>query len=182
MKKIPFGFTLLKGAIGKRFVVKHYSKGLVITKYPDMTRIVASKKQASCRRLFKEASAYAVSIIDDRAKREALALRIRKNTGLYNAAIKEYMLSARSIGKDKTRSRKRLPGKAIWDNVRTTLKVQYSPSNYAVKRRAGLKKKNKSSIYRKRQGLQKILHEDNMPIIKKPPRLEEVSKIMILLI
>ena len=82
MKKIPFGFTLIKGAIGKQFVVKHYRKGPIMTRYPDMTRIVASKNQEACRQLFKEASAYAVRIIGDQAKKEAFPLRIGKNTGL----------------------------------------------------------------------------------------------------
>jgi hypothetical protein len=157
MKKIPFGFTLIKGAIGKKFVVKHYRKGAIMTRYPDMTKIVASKKQESCRRLFKEASAYAVSIIGDEAKKEAFRLRIGKNTGLYNAAIKEYMLFARSFSKAKPRSRRHFSGKNTRDNARSIPIVQYSPSNYAVKRRAGLQKKNRSSIYRKRQDLHKIL-------------------------
>ncbi len=133
MKKIPFGFTLIKGAIGKQFVVKHYRKGLVITKYPDMTRIVASKKQASCRRLFKEASAYAMSIIDSPAKREVFALRLGKNTGLYNAAIKEYMLAARSITKDKTSSGRRMPVKVKKSIRRRISMVEYSPSKNTIK-------------------------------------------------
>ena len=141
MKKIPFSFTLIKGAIGKQFVVKHYRKGPIVTKYPDMTSIIASKNQEACRQRFQEASAYAVFIIGDPAKREALELRIGKVTGLYNAAIKEYMLSERSINKDKIRSRRSLYAKVEGDNGRTIRLVQYSPLDYAVKRLAGLPKK-----------------------------------------
>ncbi len=161
MKKIPFGFTLIKGAIGKQFVVKHYRKGPVITKYPDMTNIVASIKQETCRQLFKEASAYAVRIIGDQGKKEAFKLRTGKNTGLYNAAIKEYMLCARTITKDKTLSRRRMRVK-IKKPIRRTLPLRkYSPLTYTIKSAPICRKEiahqliGNNSIYRK------ILYRDN---------------------
>lgn len=39
---------MVQGAIGKKYVIKHYKHGIVKTKYPDMTAIVASEKQRAC--------------------------------------------------------------------------------------------------------------------------------------
>src|SRR5665647_797308 len=62
MKRMPFLLNLIQGSIGKKYVVKHYRKGIVVTKYPHMTGIIASKKQVVCRASFAEAAAYARDI------------------------------------------------------------------------------------------------------------------------
>ncbi len=45
MKKLPFINTMISGAIGKKFVIKHYRNDIVFTKFPDMTGIKASPIQ-----------------------------------------------------------------------------------------------------------------------------------------
>ena len=46
--RLPWLLTFVRGAIGKEYVIKHYRYGIIKTKYPDMTNIVASPGQRSC--------------------------------------------------------------------------------------------------------------------------------------
>ncbi len=90
--KLPFSLRMLQGAIGKRFVIKHYRYGIIKTRYPDMGGIVASAGQRKCRDLFKEAVAYAKRVMKD----PELVMQWQRKTGrtrrLFNAIIKDYML------------------------------------------------------------------------------------------
>jgi len=90
--KLPFSLQLIRGAIGKEFVIKHYRYGAIKTKYPDMTRIIASARQRKCRNIFKEAVAYARQVIADPVIKAAWQKRLRRHNGVYNNAIKFYML------------------------------------------------------------------------------------------
>ncbi len=89
---LPFSLRLIRGAIGKKFVIKHYKYGIVKTKYPDMTKIIASIKQRKCRDGFKEAVAYAKQVISDDALKKAWQKKIKRRNGVFNSAIKFYML------------------------------------------------------------------------------------------
>ena len=91
-KELPLSQKLIRGAIGKEFVIKHYKDGAVKTKYPDMSGIVASKHQRKCRNLFREAVAYAKEVIADANRKTSWQKKLRKPNGVYNTAIKEYML------------------------------------------------------------------------------------------
>ncbi|MCU7551651.1 hypothetical protein OCK74_21200 [Chitinophagaceae bacterium LB-8] len=92
---------IIRGSIGKCFVVKHYrgnkkkkwKKRIVITKYPDMSGIVASEKQRVRRDLFKEAVVYAQWILSDAERKEAFrkTLPRKKRKHVYQAAIRLYM-------------------------------------------------------------------------------------------
>lgn len=86
---------LVYGAIGKEYVIKHYSYGAIKTKFPDMSRIIASPQQRKCRDLFKEAVAYAKTLIADKYKKAEWKKRIKRKHRVLNAAIKEYMLQAK---------------------------------------------------------------------------------------
>ncbi len=96
MEKVPFPLNMISGAIGKKIVIKQYRNGTVITKYPDMTGITASGSQRECRNLFKEAVAFAREINNDPEKKKAFRKKIKKGKSVYNAAINEYMLKAKS--------------------------------------------------------------------------------------
>ena len=91
-KEVPLSLKLIRGAIGKEFVIKHYKDGAVKTKYPDMSGIVASTKQRKCRNLFKEAVAYAKGVIADSERKTCWQKKLRKRNAVYNAAVKEFML------------------------------------------------------------------------------------------
>jgi hypothetical protein len=81
----------ISGAIGKQIVIKQYKDGQVITKFPDMSKIIASSGQRNCRNLFKEAVAFARTINNDPEKKKAYLKKIQKNQTVFNAAISEYM-------------------------------------------------------------------------------------------
>ena len=99
MKKIrayiPIPHRWLKGSVAKYFVIKHYKYGVVKTKFPDMTKIIASAQQRKCRNLFKEAVAYAKIVDADPVKRKEWAARTRKKHRVINFIIKQYMLAAK---------------------------------------------------------------------------------------
>ncbi|MCU7548300.1 hypothetical protein OCK74_04200 [Chitinophagaceae bacterium LB-8] len=101
-KKMPrLLLGMIRGSIGKCFVVKHYrgnkkkkwKKRIVITKYPDMSGVVASEKQRVRRDLFKEAVVYAQWILADTERKEAFrkTLPRKKRKHVYQAAIRLYM-------------------------------------------------------------------------------------------
>ena len=73
-------------------MVKHYRYGIVTTKFPDMSKVIASKQQRSCRNLFREAIAYAKGVIADPVQKAKWQKKIRVPDSVYNAAVKEYML------------------------------------------------------------------------------------------
>lgn len=100
IKKQSFPACILSGAIGKKVVIKRYREGTVISRYPDMTRIVASDSQRECRNLFKEASAFAKAINNDPEKKEAYRKKIKKDNSVFRSAIKEYMRNQRAVLKE----------------------------------------------------------------------------------
>jgi hypothetical protein len=94
-KQVPrLLLRMIRGAIGKSFVVKRYRGGrVVVTKYPDMSGIVASEKQRLQRDLFQEAVVYAKWIMADEERKKAFrkSLPRRKQKRVYHAAIQLYM-------------------------------------------------------------------------------------------
>ena len=103
--EIPFHLTLIRGAIGKKFVIKHYGKKVVMTRFPKMAHIIPSKKQKARRELFAEAVAYAKTINGDPEFKRAYQLRLKKGITVYHAAVQEYL----QIHKE----RYEIPGTAI---------------------------------------------------------------------
>ncbi|MEP7109688.1 MAG: hypothetical protein ABI760_16960 [Ferruginibacter sp.] len=57
-----------------------------------MTKIIASPKQRTCRNLFREAVVYAKSVIADKEMKKEWQKRLRRRNGVYNEAVKAYML------------------------------------------------------------------------------------------
>ena len=90
--ELPLLYRLVWGAIGKEYVIKHYSYGAIRTKFPDMSRIVASPEQRKWRDLFKEAVAYSKAQLADKYRKAEWKSRTKKKHRVFNAAIKEYML------------------------------------------------------------------------------------------
>ena len=81
----------LKGSIGKELVVKQYKDKMVVSKYPDMSKVKPSALQKKNRSKMKEAIAYAQGILYDAKKKAAYQKRIRKDKSVYREAIKEYL-------------------------------------------------------------------------------------------
>ena len=90
--ELDFMHQLVQGAIGTDYVIKHYCYGPIRTKFPDMTKIIASPGQRKCRNIFKEAVAYAKEVIADPVQKKAWQKKLRRRNSVYYAAIKEYML------------------------------------------------------------------------------------------
>ena len=97
--KLPWLLTFVRGAIGKEYVIKHYRYGIIKTKYPDMTRIVASPGQRSCRDLFKTAVKRAQKTMDDPEQRAAWLKKVKQKHRLFNQLVKHFMLEAKKAAK-----------------------------------------------------------------------------------
>lgn len=80
----------VRGRIGE-LVIKQYADGIVISKVPDMSRVKKSKLQQQKQDHFKEAVAYAKSIVCNSQKKTAYAKKLKKGQSVYHAAIKEFM-------------------------------------------------------------------------------------------
>lgn len=93
-ERIPvrFLYTLITGAVGKEFVIKHYKYGVVKTKYPDMTKIVASAAQRSCRDKFRDAVAYAKNVMADPIQKEAWRKKVRIKSYVFVRIVRHYLL------------------------------------------------------------------------------------------
>lgn len=97
--KLPWLLTFVRGAIGKEYVIKHYRYGIIKTKYPDMTRIVASPGQRSCRNLFKTAVKRAQKTMDNPEQRAAWLKKVRQKHRLFNQLVKHFMMEAKKAAK-----------------------------------------------------------------------------------
>ena len=96
-KKIPKHLRTIRGGFKGHFVIKHYRGGLVVmTKFPDMSGIIASVKQRRCRNLFAKAVVYAKSVIANPELKAAWQKKIRRRNGVYNKAIKAFMLKEKN--------------------------------------------------------------------------------------
>jgi hypothetical protein len=98
---LPFLLTLVQGAIGKEYVIKHYSYGIVKTKYPDMRRIVASDRQQQCRNLFKAAVTHAKTIMANPVQKAAWAKKVKQKHLVFNMVIKAYMLASKKAARQR---------------------------------------------------------------------------------
>ena len=90
MKKLPFIYRMIRGAIGKKFVIKHYKYGVVKTKYPDMTRIIPSEAQRIRRRLFRRAVVYAQKVYANPVLKEEQRRMLRRPKRLFQALMKDW--------------------------------------------------------------------------------------------
>jgi len=86
---------MISGALGKKIVVKQYRNGTVITRYPDMKKIIASDRQKNYRNLFKEAVVFATAINNNPEKRKEYLHKIPNGKTVFNMAVKEYMMQVK---------------------------------------------------------------------------------------
>ena len=83
-------YRIIQGSIGKRFVIKHYSYGIIKTKFPNMKNIIPSEAQKQRRRLFRLAVKYAQSIYANPALKEEKRRMMRRPKRLFQALMKEW--------------------------------------------------------------------------------------------
>ena len=119
MKRIPFLYRLVRGAIGKRFVVKHYRGGqVVVTRYPDMRGIVPSEEQKRRRRLFTRAVRYARKVYATPALKEERRRLLRRPRRLFQALVKEWFRTQKE--KDYRRQQRLQRWQMAWQHHRPT--------------------------------------------------------------
>ena len=82
----------LHGSIGKEVVIKQYGKKTVVSRYPDMSNIQPSALQQQKRILFREAVAYAKSILNNPVQKKLYQAKIKKGQTVYHYALKAYLL------------------------------------------------------------------------------------------
>jgi hypothetical protein len=105
MKRLPLKYHFVRGRIGKLFVIKRYKGGVVVmTRYPDMTNIIASEKQKIQRRLFKQAVKYAKEIFSNPSKKAEKKKELRRPRRLFQALMKEWF--RKKASKDYTNRRR----------------------------------------------------------------------------
>jgi hemoglobin-like flavoprotein len=91
MKTSNFILSMIQGQIGKKIVVKHYGKKVVVTKAPDMSNIKPSPQQKVQRSRFAEAVAYAKHINNTPELRAAYVKKAKKSKSVYQYVLKEYL-------------------------------------------------------------------------------------------
>ena len=80
----------LKGQIGKQLVFKQYGEKTVVTRYPDMSKVVPSELQKKQRSGFAEAVTYAQSINNDPVLKAKYAKKVKKGKTVFQYAIQEF--------------------------------------------------------------------------------------------
>lgn len=98
MKTSNFLLSQVREQIGKKIVVKHYGKKVVVTKAPDMSRIKPSPLQKKQRSRFAEAVAYAKHINNTPELKAAYVKKAKKSKSVYQYVLKEFLKNG-SAGK-----------------------------------------------------------------------------------
>lgn len=86
----------LSGKVGN-VIFKNYGNKTVISKYPDMSKVVKSAKQMENQYQFSAAHAYAKRIISDPVKKLAFIKTIPKGKMAYHAAVSKYLKENKTV-------------------------------------------------------------------------------------
>src|SRR6187551_2538433 len=95
--KLPLSLKIIQGAIGKKFVIKHYANGIVKSKFPDMSGIVATEAQSRCRSDFKKGVSFAKAILHDPALKREWQQKLKVKRRLFNAILKYYLQNLKNV-------------------------------------------------------------------------------------
>jgi hypothetical protein len=80
----------LQGTIGKELVIKQYCDKVVVTRYPDMSKVKATERQKEQRRKMKEANDYAKAVLKNPELKAFYEKQLQPGESIYRKAIKEY--------------------------------------------------------------------------------------------
>jgi hypothetical protein len=125
--ELPWSLKQIRGAIGKEYVIKHYSYGAIKTKYPDMTNIIASTHQRKQRNLFKESVEYTRSVMSDPIQKELWLKRVRKKHRLFNYLVAKGMAFAKTDPAKRQLAGERIIGTCF--ETRDTVPGSQKPEN-----------------------------------------------------
>ncbi len=91
MRSNSFLLSQVSGQIGKKIVVKHYGKKIVITRAPDMSGIQPSPLQKTQPSSFAAAVAYARHINNTPELKAAYIKKAGKSKSVYQYVLKEFL-------------------------------------------------------------------------------------------
>lgn len=80
----------LSGKVGN-IIFKNYGSKTIISRYPDMSKVVRTEKQIEILDQFRAAQAYAKNILSDPDKKLAFTKTIPKGKSVYHSAISRYL-------------------------------------------------------------------------------------------
>ncbi len=86
----------LSGKVGN-VIFKNNGNKTVISRYPDMSKVVKTEKQIENQYRFKAAQSYAKSILSDPEKKIAFVKTIPKGKIAYHAAISKYLKENKTV-------------------------------------------------------------------------------------
>lgn len=86
----------LSGKVGN-VIFKNYHNKTVISKHPDMSRVVKSVKQLENQNKFRDAHFYAKGIMADPVKKLAFIKTIPKGKMAYHAAVSKYLKENKTV-------------------------------------------------------------------------------------
>lgn len=72
---------------------------MVLSAYPDMSKVKRTKKQKDNNSLFQDAVAYARSVLADPKKVKAYKAKLKPGKTVYHTALSEYLNSKKRPGK-----------------------------------------------------------------------------------
>ena len=81
----------LQGKLGEEIVFKQYADKVVVSKYPDMSRVKPSPLQRVCRNRLKEANDYARAVTRDPVRRAAYERILKPGENVFRKAVQAYM-------------------------------------------------------------------------------------------
>jgi len=82
--------STLSGQIGKEIVIKQYADKVVVSRYPDMSRVKPTERQVKQRSLMAEANAYASRVKRDPQKRAEMEKTLKPGESIYHKAKQQY--------------------------------------------------------------------------------------------
>jgi len=84
-------FAALQGTIGDQLVFKQYADKVVVSKYPDMSKVKPSELQLEQRKKMAEAIAYAKSVMRNPALSAVYEKDLKPAESIYKKALKDFM-------------------------------------------------------------------------------------------
>ncbi|HEV7329664.1 MAG TPA: hypothetical protein VGN63_01390 [Flavisolibacter sp.] len=80
----------LRGTIGKEIVFKQYPDKIVVSKYPDMSKVKPTERQKQQRQLMREANAYASMVKRDPKLRAKYEKKLKPGESVFHKAKKDF--------------------------------------------------------------------------------------------
>jgi hypothetical protein len=84
-------FAALQGTIGEDLVFKQYADKVVVSKYPDMSKVKPSERQLEQRKKMAEAIVYAKSVMRNPALNAAYEKDLKPGESVYKKAVRDFL-------------------------------------------------------------------------------------------